>query len=88
MRKTSRIFIPVFAGISLTLTSCLHKELCFDHEPHVVRTEVMIEAEYEKEWQYTYEGIDWADYATWNQSFGMTYDSLRPDEPDGLRVQI
>lgn len=79
----------VFAGMLMVLSSCVHKELCFDHEPHAFRTELDVEATYEREWQYTYEyGTDWADYAGWRQDFGMTYDSLRPEIPSGLRAMV
>lgn len=62
MRKIHIIteYVPLFAGMLMLLSSCEHKDLCFDHDPHAPKSEVRIEAEYEKEWQYTYEGsTDW-----------------------------
>ena len=53
-------YVPLLAGMLMLLSSCEHKDLCFDHDPHAPKSEVRIEAEYEKEWQYTYEnGTDW-----------------------------
>lgn len=82
-------YVPLFAGMLMPLSSCEHKELCLDHDPHAPKSDVRIEAGYEKEWQYTYEGsTDWKNYPTWQESFGMEYDMLRPGMPDGLRVQV
>ena len=61
MRKSMKILlVAALAGTPALLSSCVHKELCFDHEPHAPKSEVTIEAEYEREWQYTYKGgTDW-----------------------------
>lgn len=76
------------AGIVVTLSSCEHKELCFNHDEHAPKSNVRIEATYEKEWQYTCEGgTDWENSSLWN-GFGMDYDALRPGTPGGLRVQV
>ena len=90
MRKSMKILlVAALAGTPALLSSCVHKELCFDHEPHAPKSEVTIEAEYEREWQYTYKGgTDWEAYSGWRQDFGMTYDSLRPEIPSGLRVVV
>lgn len=91
MKKTyiAMKYVPLFAGTLMLLSSCEHKDLCFDHDEHAPKSEVRIEAEYEKEWQYTYEGgTDWKSYPAWAESFGMEYDALRPGIPDGLRVQV
>lgn len=82
-------YIPMLAGMMTVLSSCEHKELCFDHPEHAPKSQVSVEAKYEQEWQYTYNGgTDWAAYPTWEEAFGMKYDDLRPDIPDGLRVQV
>lgn len=79
--------LPLLAG--MLMLSCEHKELCFDHDVHAPRTVVCIEAQYEQEWQYPWQGgTDWATFPTWQTSFGMTYDTLRPAIPEGLRVQV
>lgn len=69
--------------------SCEHKELCFDHDAHAPKSNVRIVAQYETEWQYTYEGAtDWKNHPAWKDTFGMEYDDLRPGTPDGLRVRV
>lgn len=84
MRKT----IPAVMAAALLLASCEHKELCFDHDSHALKSELRIDAQYEKEWQYTREGgTDWKNSAEW-ETFGMDYDALRPGTPEGLRVQM
>ena len=85
-RRSTR-YIPLLAGALAALVSCEHKELCFDHDVHAPKVQVAVEAEYEREWRYTYEGgTEWADYPAWGESFGMEYDDLRPAVPEGLRV--
>ena len=80
-------FVPLFAGVLAVFPSCEHKELCFDYDEHLLRSNVRIEAEYENEWQYTYaNATNWK--SSWPQSFGVEYDALRPGHPEGLRVQI
>lgn len=41
-------YVPLLAGMLMLLSSCEHKDLCFDHDPHAPKSEVRIEAEYEK----------------------------------------
>ncbi len=80
---------PLFAGILMLFSSCEHKDLCFDHDVHAPKSEVRIEAQYEKEWQYIHGNApDWKNYPAWQESFGMEYDDLRPEIPGGLRVQV
>ena len=77
----------IVAAALAAVASCEHKDLCFDHDPHAPKSEASVEAAYEQEWQYDYDGqTDWAGYAEWQQSFGMDYDDLRPSVPGGLRV--
>ncbi len=84
-----RGYIALLACVLLLLASCEHKELCFDHDMHAFKSEVRVEAQYEREWQYTYAGgTDWKTFPTWQEEFGRTYDALRPALPEGLRVQI
>lgn len=90
MKKAHYIirYIPLLAGACMALASCEHKELCFDHDPHAPKTEIRIDAVYEQEWEYTYEGTDWKNFPTWPETYGHDYDDLRPGIPDGLRVQV
>lgn len=88
-RHTATAGIALLAETLLLFSSCEHKELCFDHDPHAPKSDVRIEAQYEKEWQYTYgDATDWKTYPSWQESFGMTYEALRPSAPGGLRVQV
>ena len=81
--------VPLFAGVLALFASCEHKDLCFDHEEHALKSEVLIKAVYEKEWEHTCDnGPDWKNYEDWEEDFGMEYDSLLPVNPDGLRVQV
>lgn len=82
-------YIPLLAGMMTALSSCEQKELCFNHPEHAPKSQVLVEAEYEQEWQYTYEGgTDWAVYPTWQETFGMKYDDLASGYPRRLRVQV
>jgi len=90
MRGTGlKLRAGLMAVATAVICSCEHKDLCFDHPGHVPRLQIIVEAEYEREWQYTYEGgTDWAAYPAWPEAFGMSYDDLRPSLPGGLRVMI
>ena len=89
MMKGTVIYISLSIGMLAAFSSCEHKDLCFDHDAHAPKSVVHIDAEYEQEWQYTCEGgTDWKNHPTWEESFGMEYDALRPGTPEGLRVQI
>lgn len=79
----------LMVGVLAMFSSCEHKDLCFNHDEHAPKSEIRLDVQYEKEWQYTYEnGVDWKNYPTWPESFGMEYDALRPARPEGLRVQV
>lgn len=77
------------ASMLALFSSCEHKDLCFDHDEHAPKSDIRIDAQYEKEWQYTsVYCTDWKNYPAWPETFGMEYDDLRPGIPDGLRVQV
>ncbi|WP_352423149.1 DUF5119 domain-containing protein [Proteiniphilum sp.] len=81
-------YIPLL-GLLAGFSSCEHKELCYNHDEHSPKSQVLVKAAYEKEWQYNYEGgTDWKTFPTWQETFGMAYDALRPVTPEGLRVQV
>ncbi len=87
MKRYATRYIPLLAGVLAVSAACEHKELCFDHDAHAPKSAVHIKAEYEKEWELMCEGgTDWK--SAWQDEFGMEYDELRPDAPDGLRVQL
>ena len=73
------------AILIVPLVSCEHKELCYDHDSHALKYHVNVKASYEQEWQYTYgDATDWE--AEWPEELSMSYESLRPDIPEGLRI--
>ena len=87
MKRSAAEYISLIVASLMVLVSCEHKELCFDHELHAPKSAVHIQAEYEQEWELMCEGgTDWE--GAWKDEFGMEYDELRPEAPDGLRVQI
>ena len=89
MKKIAIALANMWLMAALMLVSCQHKELCFDHDPHAPKSQVRIEATYQQEWQYDYQELThWAAYPTWQESFGMAYDDLRPALPTGLRVRL
>lgn len=67
--------------------SCNHKELCDDHEPHAERVEYKLELDFDCEWEYNIESnVDWEQ--VWKPEYGISYDDIRPKEPEGVRVHI
>ncbi len=89
MKKIAIALANMWLMAALMLVSCQHKELCFDHDPHAPKSQVRIEATYQQEWQYDYQELThWTAYPTWQESFGMAYDDLRPALPTGLRVRL
>lgn len=84
MMRLFNIYV-LCAILIVPLVSCEHKELCYDHDPHALKYHVNVKASYEQEWQYTYgDATDWE--AEWPEELSMSYESLRPDIPEGLRV--
>lgn len=70
-------------GATALLTSCTHKELCYDHREHAHRYHVNIVADYRYDWEECYGGPDWKE--NWPEHY-LAYDELRPEKPSGLRV--
>lgn len=75
------------AVVWVMLLSGCRKELCYDHERHAERVEYMLALSYDIQWEYNMEShIEWEQY--WNEDFGISYDEIRPDHPEGVRVHI
>lgn len=75
------------AVVWVMLLSGCRKELCYDHEHHAERVEYMLALSYDIQWEYNMEShIEWEQY--WNEDFGVSYDEIRPDHPEGVRVHI
>ena len=71
--------------ILLFLSSCVHKDFCYDHDSHSFRYSTLILPTFEQEWQLPYEGqTDWANQ--WADDFPVSYTELLPGLPEGLRV--
>lgn len=81
--------VMILCGLLLMLigTSCEHKELCYDHEPHEERVEFKLELDFDCEWEYNIESdVDWEQQ--WKPEYGISYDDIRPKEPEGVRVHV
>lgn len=73
----------VALGAVASLSSCEHKELCFDHRDHAHKYAIRIIADYRYDWEECYGGPDWEN--NWPDHY-TPYDSIRPTKPTGLRV--
>ena len=80
MRKLFNILMLVLV---LMVTSCDHKDLCYNHREHAHKFHVRIMADYRCDWEENYGYTDWS--AFWPDNY-IDYESLRPKEPKGLRV--
>ena len=79
MKRLISIFTLVLV---LVVTSCTHKELCFNHSDHAHRFHIRVIADYRLDWEeYGYR--DWS--TLWPADY-LDYESLRPKTPTGLRV--
>ena len=67
--------------------SCDHKELCYDHDQHSERVEYKLELDFECEWEYNIDSnVEWSQL--WKPEYGISYDDIRPKEPEGVRVHV
>lgn len=83
--KRNACYIALSAAMMM-LTSCNHKELCFDHDGHVPSYMTDVRVSYDYNWEQPYDGLtDWrADWSSLGFDFG--YDSLLPVKPEGIRM--
>lgn len=86
--KRSKYLSISAAALMLITTACDHKELCFDHPEHALRYDTQVTINYNLQWEIPYNNLtDWN--ATWSDDgFGITYASLRPGIPEGVRVAM
>ena len=71
----------------LLSASCNHKELCYDHDQHTERVEYKLELDFECEWEYNIDSnVEWSQL--WKPEYGISYDDIRPKEPEGVRVHV
>lgn len=66
-----------------TTTSCMHKDLCYDHVDHAHRYHINVIADYRYDWEECFGGTNWIE--EWPEEY-IPYDDLRPGHPSGLRV--
>lgn len=86
MNKTILRLGAAAAAVTL-FVGCDHKELCFDHDQHALKYHAEIEAAYTRVWQYTQPGeTNWE--KQWPLDFDVTYESLIPGFPKGLRTVV
>ncbi|MDO4759155.1 MAG: DUF5119 domain-containing protein [Rikenellaceae bacterium] len=78
-----RTIFPILAVV-LFLSSCEHKDLCYNHDEHAHKYHIEVQATYRYEWEERC-----TDYTNWVTSWPEAYtpyDALRPTKPSGLRV--
>ena len=80
MKKLLNIML---LALMLVVTSCDHKDLCYNHREHAHKFHVEVMADYRCDWEENYGYVDW--YTEWPDHY-IDYESLRPAEPKGLRV--
>ena len=78
-----KLFNITLLALLLVVTSCNHKDLCYHHREHAHKFHVEVMADYRCDWEECHGYTDWS--AFWPDSY-IDYESLRPQEPKGLRV--
>ena len=67
-----------------TLAGC-RKDLCYDHDTHSFGVKVRVTADWELEWERTYD-YDWEQL--WQDDWRHKYHNLRPEAADGIRALV
>lgn len=76
----SLLMVPVF-------TSCNHQELCWDHWEHTARHQVNFQAEWDRTWEYTHDGVNWRN--EWHKyDFSRMYEDILHEQGTGIRSQV
>lgn len=70
-------------ALALVVTSCNHKELCYDHREHAHKFHIEVMSDYRCDWEENHGYMDWS--TAWPDHY-IDYESLRPEAPKGLRV--
>ena len=76
-------YLLLLTVMLIGVTSCEHKDLCYDHRDHAHRYHINVIADYRLDWEECCGGIDWEE--SWPEDY-LDYDGLRPKYPSGLRV--
>lgn len=69
----------------LFLLAGCRKDLCYNHDEHSLSVKVDAKVTWEQEWERAYDH-QWTD--EWDEAWTWSYDDLRPDVADGVRVVI
>ena len=78
-KKSAKLILGTLCAMALampTLTSCEHKDLCFDHDVHAPKFDFRVTATYQQEWELNENQKVWASEAEWPEKYGMAYDDL------------
>lgn len=78
-----KIFNITLLALLLMFASCEHKDLCYNHREHAHKFHIEIVADYRHDWEENHGYMDWS--AFWPDNY-IDYESLRPQDPKGLRV--
>lgn len=82
-----KIFLFFIMAASCLFTSCVHKDLCYDHPPHAKKWHLNLQIDYQQEWEQRYgDGINWKE--NWPDTAGVQYADLIPNIPTGVRVRL
>ena len=76
-------YLLLLTVMLIGVTSCEHKDLCYDHRDHAHRYHINVIADYRLDWEECLGGTDWEE--SWPEDY-IDYDGLRPKYPSGLRV--
>ena len=90
-KNSAKLILGTLCAMALaipTLSSCEHKDLCFDHDVHAPKFDFRVTATYQQEWELNENQKVWASEAEWPEKYGMAYDDLRPKVPAGLRMHV
>lgn len=82
---SGKFFILHSSFFILLLLSGCRKDLCYTHDEHGWAVKVNVVADWEQEWERMHE-TDWEQ--NWMEDFSCSYDELRPDVADGIRVLV
>ena len=84
--KKKFVAIPLLT-ILPSISSCVHKDICFDHPEHASRYATDVSISYDLQWEEPYENrTDWI--SSWSGlGLGFGYDALRPTVPEGVRMK-
>lgn len=78
-------FVRTIVLMGLVLfSSCEHKELCYIHDQHALKREILLQPQWQQYWEIGHGYADWQ--GQWPAWVPVTYNSLLPGIPEGLRV--